>query len=86
MPDLAGDDVAEHLPRFAVELHQLHLFDREEVVGCVPREAQLGPRAYFMNSRALADQVANILRRRSSLWILRASKYRRCVQRHPRDR
>jgi len=31
VPDLAGDDVAEHFPRLAVELHQLHLFDREEV-------------------------------------------------------
>jgi hypothetical protein len=31
MPDLAGDDVAEHFPRLAVELHQLHLFDREDV-------------------------------------------------------
>jgi hypothetical protein len=33
VPDLIGDDVAEHFPCRAVELHQLHLFDREEVVG-----------------------------------------------------
>ena len=33
VPDFAGDDVTEQLPRLAVELHQLHLFDREEVVG-----------------------------------------------------
>jgi hypothetical protein len=26
MPDLTDDDVAEHPPRLAVELHQLHLF------------------------------------------------------------
>ena len=31
VPDLAGDDVAEQLPALAVELHQLHLLDREKV-------------------------------------------------------
>src|SRR5262249_8982584 len=30
--DFAGDDVAEQMPRLAVELHQLHLLDRKEVV------------------------------------------------------
>jgi hypothetical protein len=30
--DLAVDDVAEQPPRLAIELHQLHLFDREEVI------------------------------------------------------
>ena len=31
--DLAGDHVAEQLPGLAVEPHQLHLLDREVVVG-----------------------------------------------------
>jgi hypothetical protein len=35
VPDLAGDDVAQHLPGLAVELHQLHLLDPEEVVAAV---------------------------------------------------
>jgi hypothetical protein len=30
--DLAGDDVAEQLPAFAVEPHELHLLDREVIV------------------------------------------------------
>ena len=32
MSDLAGNDIAEQLPAFAVEFHQLHLLDRKEVV------------------------------------------------------
>src|SRR5262249_10338296 len=30
--DLAGDDIAEQAPGLAVELHELHLLDREEVI------------------------------------------------------
>src|SRR5450759_5761501 len=30
--DLAGDDIAEQPPRLTVELHQLHLFDREKII------------------------------------------------------
>src|SRR3954462_11492381 len=30
--DLAVDDVAEQSPRLAIELHQLHLLDREEII------------------------------------------------------
>src|SRR3979409_2216470 len=30
--DLAGDDVAEQFPGLAVELHELHLLDREIVI------------------------------------------------------
>ncbi|MBR1247847.1 hypothetical protein JQ609_12970 [Bradyrhizobium sp. AUGA SZCCT0169] len=32
MPNLTRDDIAEQLPAYAVELHQLHLLDRKEVV------------------------------------------------------
>jgi hypothetical protein len=31
--DLTGDDVAEQLPGLPVEAHQLHLLDREIIVG-----------------------------------------------------
>jgi hypothetical protein len=30
--DLAGDDIAEHLPGPRVEAHQLHLLDREVII------------------------------------------------------
>src|SRR5258707_1058194 len=33
MPDLAVDDLAEQAPAFAIEFHQLHLFDREKIPG-----------------------------------------------------
>jgi hypothetical protein len=32
VPDLAVDDVAEQAPGLAVELHQLHLFDRKVII------------------------------------------------------
>jgi hypothetical protein len=32
VPDLAVDNVAEQPPCLAIELHQLHLLDREEVI------------------------------------------------------
>jgi hypothetical protein len=31
--DLAGDDITEHLPGLPVEARQLHLLDREVIIG-----------------------------------------------------
>src|SRR6202158_546430 len=56
MSHLAGDDIAEQLPAFAIELHQLHLLDRKEIVRA---GVDLDPRQQHIDGKIL--QVCGLL-------------------------